>query len=304
MRIIILFVALCVFPLTTMALSVPTLVSPQWLAKNIQDPQLAVIEVSDEASFTFDGHIPGSVNTNKSDWRYAEDDGALLHYSPQKLQQKLRALGINYDDGVVIYYKGDSLNDILGAFYLYWLFHYLGHTNVGMLDEGWYGWIKANGSIEEEAGTIVPGNFVARPLPALEISLTELNNIRDHYLLIDGRLTTHFAGKTKFPANPRFGRIPGSRNFSWQEEYVRKTTSGRLYARLPKLSSFQKVLGDKPERPILLICLGGTGAAVNYAMFYAAGYHNIRLNDAGFRGWNTRGLPLEKTERNKMPTTK
>lgn len=213
-------------------------------------------------------------------------------------------LGINHDDGVVIYYKGDNLNDVLGAFYLYWLFHYLGDTNVGMLDEGWYGWVKANGSVEEEARTMSPGDFIAHPLPALEISLTELNDIRADYLLIDGRIATHFAGQTKFPANPLYGRIPGSTSFSWQERYIRKSADGRLYAQLPKLSILKKVLGEKSDRPILLICLGGTGAAVNYAMFYASGYQNIRLNDAGFRGWNIRSLPLEKTERNKSNTTR
>jgi len=72
----------------TMALPVPTLVSPQWLSKNLQNPQLAIIEVSDEASFIFEGHIPGSANTNKSDWRYADNDNSLLHYSPVELQRK------------------------------------------------------------------------------------------------------------------------------------------------------------------------------------------------------------------------
>lgn len=296
---IVLVVALYFVPVEAMALSIPGLVSPQWLINNLQNPQLAVIEVSDEASFNFEGHIPGSVNTNKSDWRYADKDGALLHYSPQQLQEKLRALGINHDDAVVIYYKGGDLNDVLGAFYLYWLFHYLGHTNVGMLDKGWYGWMKTNGPVEEEARAISSGDFVVRPLPVLEISLQELNEIRGHYLLVDGRFAANFAGKKKFPANPLYGRIPGSINFSWQEEYIRKADDGRLYAQLPELSTVQKVLGKKTDRPVLLVCLGGTGAAVNYAMFYAFGYDNLRLNDAGFRGWNTRGLPLEKTEGNK-----
>ncbi len=289
---------LWLIPLPGMALTLPEVVSPQWLMNHLQDPQLAVIEVSDEASFAFDGHIPGSVNTNKSAWRYVSGENTLLHYPVQQLQQKLRALGINQDSAVVIYYKGGNLNEILGAYYLYWLFHYLGHTNVSILDQGWYGWSQTNGPVEEEVGTIKSGDFVAHPLPALEISLQELNEVRSHYLLVDGRFASHFAGRTKFPANPLYGRIPGSINFSWQERYVRKAADGRLYAKRPKLSELQEVLGDQRDRPILLICLGGTGAAVNYTMFYTAGYKNIRLNDAGFRGWNRRGLPLEKTERN------
>lgn len=276
------------------ALSVPPSVSSQWLKKNLNNSDLAIIEVSDKVEFTFNNHIPGSVVTNKSDWRYEDSDGALVRYPIKKLANKIRNLGINNNDAVVIYYKGNNTDEILGAFYLYWLFHLMGHTNVGVLDEGWHGWLAEKGAIENDSQTIQTGDFVARPLLALEIKTDELNKIRKHYLLVDGRPATHFQGLTKFAANPRYGRIPGSLNQPWQN-YMRKEKNGHWYAKAPKIPKLLKRLNIDPNRAILLTCLGGTGSAFNYAMFYAAGYRNLRVDDAALRRWNTRRLPLEKT---------
>lgn len=276
------------------AVSVPASVSPQWLKENINQKELAIIEVSNKVDFTFNQHIPGSVVTSKGAWRYQDSDGSLVRLSVDKLADKIRKLGINDNDGVVIYYKGNDTDEILGAVYLYWLFHLLGHTNVGVLDEGWYGWLAVAGPMEDDSKVIQPGNFVARPILSLEVKTDELNKIRKHYLLVDGRPATHFKGLTKFDANPRYGRIPGSVSQPWQD-YMRKAKNGRWYAKAPKIPKLLARMKIDPDRPILLTCLGGTGSAFNYAMFYAAGYHNLRVDDAALRRWNTRRLPLENT---------
>ncbi|VAW98419.1 hypothetical protein MNBD_GAMMA21-797 [hydrothermal vent metagenome] len=294
-NLIILFSALILVPASVFALQVPPSVNSKWLIDNLTQPNLTIIEVSNEVGFAFNGHIPGSVVTNKSDWRYADSDGTLLRYPVTKLAEKIRQLGINSQDGVVIYYKGDNIDEVLGTFYLYWLFHLLGHTNVGVLDQGWFGWLQANDPIEQDAKEIQPGDFIARPLLALEIKTDELNEIRKHYLLVDGRPASHFKGLTKFEANPLFGRIPGSVNQPWQN-YMRKTKEGRHYATAPKIPKLLQQMKINPEQPILLTCLGGTGSAFNYAMFYAAGFQNLRVHDAGLRRWNTQKRPLENTD--------
>jgi len=285
-------------PLPVLAVSVPPVVSPQWLIKNLGRPDLKIIEISEQSSYIFSGHIPGSVYSTKSDWRYVADDDALVHFAPRKLQKIIRRLGVNEGDGVVIYYKGQNTDEVLGAFYLYWLFHLLGQTNVGILDEGWHGWLKARGPVSESLPETAAGNFVARPLLALEVSTTELNSIRGSYLLVDGRPATHFAGRDKFPANPKYGRIPGSVNQPWAD-YVQKTANGHVYAKAPTIPPLLKRLKIKPDQPILLTCFGGTGSAFNYAMFYAAGFKNLRVDDAALRRWNRRNLPLENPAKQK-----
>jgi len=284
--------------LNVFAVSVPPSVSAKWLAENLQQPNLSIVEVSSQESFDFKGHIPGSVSTSKTVWRDIAEDGSIVHLPVDMLAEKLRQLGINDNDGVVLYYKGNDTDEILGAYYLFWLFHLLGHTNVGVLDEGWVGWLNAKGPIAEDSDEKVAGDFVARPLLALEISTDELNKIRENYILIDGRPKTHFEGLTRFPANPRYGRIPGSYSQPWFE-YIRQTDDGRYFAKQPKVPTQLARLKLNLDTPILLTCLGGTGSAFNYAVFYASGYRNLRVDDAALRRWNTRLLPLENTDLNK-----
>jgi len=266
-------------------------VSSEWLNDHLVDQKIKIIEMSDQSSFEFESHIPGAVPTSKTFWRYQETDGALVHHAPEKLEKMIRDMGINDGDTVVIYYKGQNLNEILGSYYLYWLFHYLGYTNVAMLDGGWSGWLKAGFDIQQTYSPPQLGTFVARPLPALEISTDELYAIRSNYTVIDGRPKANFQGRDKFPANTRFGRIPGTLNQPWMD-YIQYDAQGRIFIDMKQVPSILQGGMIAPGEALLMTCFGGTGAAINYVFFYNLGYRNMRLDDAGMRRWNARALPL------------
>lgn len=266
-------------------------VSPQWLKEHLGDKKIKIIEMSDPSSFEFEGHIPGAVPTGKTFWRYQAKDGALVHHAPEKLEKMIKGLGINDGDTVVIYYKGQNLNEILGSYYLYWLFHYLGYSNVTMLDGGWSGWLKAGNPVEETFTEPDRGTFKARPLPALEISTDELYAIRENYTVIDGRPRANFEGRDKFPANTRFGRIPGTLNQPWMD-YIQYDKEGRIFLDMKQVPAILQGGMIVPGQPLLMTCFGGTGAAINYVYFYNLGYRNMRLDDAAIRRWNARMLPL------------
>jgi len=266
-------------------------VSAKWLQQNIKQPNLKIIEMSDASSYEFEGHIPGAIFTNKSDWRYQDHDGSLIHLSLSKLENKIHRLGVNDHDAVILYYKGKNLNEVLGAHYLFWIFHRLGHTQVAMLNQGWHGWIKNGGTIQEENPSYPTGNFRARSLGALEITTSELYAIQGFYNIIDGRPTSHFNGQKKFPANTRYGRLSGSLNQPW-EEYLQTGENGLIFIDTGYQPSLLKTQMITPQQPLILTCFGGTGGATNYAMFYINGYRNLRLHDAGLRRWNELNLPL------------
>ena len=281
--------------LSTFALTVDTVVSVKWLENNLNNPHLKIIEMSDNSSFSFKGHIPGAVFTNKSDWRYQAQDGTLVHFSPKILENKMQNLGINSEDGVVIYYKGDNLNEMLGAHYLFWLFHYLGHTNVGILNTGWHGWLKAKAPISEDDIKIKKGNFKAKPIKALEISTNELYAIRNAYNVVDARPHSYFIGLGKFPSNTRYGRIANSISQPWAD-FLLKDKDGLFYIDVTKGVPLLKSKILTKEQPILITCFGGTGAAIDYFMFYASGYQNLRVHDEGLRRWNSQHYPLAISE--------
>jgi len=252
------------------ALSVDGSISTKWLEKNLNKPGLKIIEMSDASSFTFKGHIPKAVYTNKSDWRYQAQDGSLVHLSVKNLETKMQDLGVNDNDAVVIYYKGDNLNEILGAHYLFWLFHYLGHTNVGILNMGWHGWLKAKAPVLHDEPKIKKGNFKARP-------------------------HNYFLGLGKFPSNTRYGRIANSINQQWSD-FLITDKNGLIYIDTSRKIPLLKAKVLTKNQPILLTCFGGTGASIDYFMFYINGYKNLRVHDEGLRRWNSQNYPLNFSE--------
>jgi len=292
---IVLILSCFILATSAFALSVDGVVSAKWLEKNLNKSGLKIIEMSDVSSFGFNGHIPRAVYTNKSDWRYQATDGSLVHLSVKALEKKIQDLGVNDNDAVVIYYKGNNLNEILGAHYLFWLFHYLGHTNVAILDMGWHGWLDAKAPIKNDEPKIIKGNFKARPIKALEISTNELYAIHNAYNVVDARPHNYFLGLGKFPSNTRYGRIAGSINQPWSDLLI-TDKSGLIYIDTSKKVPLLKAKILTKNQPILLTCFGGTGAAIDYFMFYVNGYKNLRLHDEGLRRWNSQNYPLSFSE--------
>ncbi len=107
------------------------LVSPSWLAENLNEPDLRVIEVSastNDASYQA-GHIPGAV------WWFWKE--ALWHptdrefASSKQLAMRLGSIGASPDTTLVIY--GDPVQ--FGT-YAFWVLSMSGHKNLKLLDGG------------------------------------------------------------------------------------------------------------------------------------------------------------------------
>lgn len=269
-----------------------TVVDAAWLKARLDGPHLSVIEVSSAVSHEFDGHVPGAAQTTKSGWRVELADGTLIRKPAADLQAMIRALGVDDHDTVVIYSKGNERDEVLGAAYLVWLFHYLGHPDTALLSGGWPAWVAVDGPVETDAPLIKAGTFIARPQEALVISTAELAATHKDYTVIDGRPASHFRGAEKFPANTKYGRIPGSVSQPWPD-YMRVDDDGLEYMVTGK-PAFLNTNTQDPERPWLLTCFGGTGAAMNFVLFSHYGITNMRLHDAGLREWNARDLSLVK----------
>jgi thiosulfate/3-mercaptopyruvate sulfurtransferase len=297
MRLIAVLTFLFVLAGPARALDVPApIVDAAWLKDRLGTPGLVVVEMSTDVAFEFDGHIPGAVPSTRSDWRYQADDKAVVRRSIDEIEAAIKALGVNDGDAVVIYAKGNTLHEVLASAYLYWLFNLLGHENVALLDEGWTGWLKADGEISSDVPDIEPGTFTARYQAELETSTDAVlaaykNGFKDAPL-IDGRPAGHFRGETKFPANIKYGRIPGAVNQPWPD-YIAESEDGLLYMK----SEMPKLLADgslKPEQPLVLTCFGGTGSSMNFVLFRHHGYKNTTVHDDGVFRWNLRDLPLTK----------
>src|SRR5512132_3024869 len=110
------------------------LVSTNWLAEHLDDPQIRIIE-SDEDVLLYDtGHIPGA---QKVDWHQDLNDPVQRDYvSAEQFERLLRAKGIDENTTVVFY--GDKNN--WWAAYAFWVFQLFGFRNAKLLDGGRIKW--------------------------------------------------------------------------------------------------------------------------------------------------------------------
>jgi len=280
----------------SIGLSMPKLVSPEWLKERLGTKDLVILEFSNNQSFLVEGHIPGAVLTEKEDWRvFDHKTGALIRKTKKEYEQLFRKWGINNSSMVVIYYKGNNMNEILGAVYAYWIFHLMGHKKVGILDQGWKGWIEKGFPVSYDEKTPPEGNFKARYDKTKEVKWKELYNSIGKKPIIDGRPAGHYFGISKFGSAKKYGHVPCSVPLPWEWWVKRDDETGKLYIEFPDyIDDFLSNQGISKKDEVLLFCFGGTGAAFVYMMMDIHGYKGMRVYDASKREWEALDLPLNR----------
>ena len=110
------------------------LVSTEWVADHINDPNVVILE-SDEDLLLYElGHIPGAL---KLDWETQMQQPVIRDFVDKAGFEKLASeRGITRDMTVVFY--GDKNNWY--ATYGFWLFKYYGHADVRVMDGGRAKW--------------------------------------------------------------------------------------------------------------------------------------------------------------------
>src|SRR4030095_56194 len=195
----------------------PLLIDTDTLQKQLGKPGLVVIDVRGDAAYEYGGHIPGAVHTT---WHQYSDPKAvakgLLDSDMNRMEQKMRALGLNQDSEVVIYSNPfDNWGD---EGRMYWMLEYFGHTKMRILDGGWVKWVADQRPFEHGRVTAKPGNFTIRPAAHTIIAKDELRALvrqsQDNLKILDARSLEEFLGK-EVSGIPRPGHIPSALHVAW-----------------------------------------------------------------------------------------
>ena len=112
------------------------LVTADWLAAHLDDPNVVIVE-SDEDVLLYDtGHIPGAV---KVDWHTELNDQVARDYvDGEGFARLMSEKGISRDSTVVFY--GDNFN--WWAAYALWVFSLFDHPDVRLLNGGRMKWVS------------------------------------------------------------------------------------------------------------------------------------------------------------------
>src|ERR1700704_1509705 len=156
----------------------PWLVSTDWLAARLGEPDLVVLDGSyyipntkrDAATEYLAGHIPGAVRFDIE--TIADHSNALPHMLPgaEQFEREVGALGIGERDTIVVY-------DGAGMFAsprVWWTFRVFGAQKVFILEGGLPRWKAEGRPLESGAVKRAPRNFRARKAAAAVASLAEV----------------------------------------------------------------------------------------------------------------------------------
>jgi len=265
-----------------------TLVSTNWLAKHLKDPDLRILDASwylpgmnrDPKAEYDAGHIPGA--------RFFDIDeisdlrSELPHMAPpvEKFMARMRAMGVG-DGHQVVVYDGAG---IFSAARVWWLFRLMGKTDVAVLDGGLPKWKDEGNPIEDMEPIIRDRHMTVQRQAHMVKDVTQVaaaSKLRD-YEIVDARPNARFKGLEPEPrAGLRSGHIPNSRNVCFRDLL---TAEGTMKPNTALRNAFEDA-GVDLTKPIITSCGSGVTAAVLNLALERLGHDRHSLYDGSWAEW-------------------
>ncbi|EDZ46047.1 3-mercaptopyruvate sulfurtransferase [Leisingera daeponensis] len=265
-----------------------TLVSTDWLAAHLKDPDLRVLDASwylpqqgRDARAEYDAaHIPGArffdideISDNRSD---------LPHMVPpvEKFMSKLRAMGVG-DGHQVVIYDGAGL---FSAARVWWLFRLMGQANVAVLDGGFPKWQAEGHPVEDLPPVIRDRHMTVRVQNHMVRDVTQVSaaaKLGDHEI-IDARSAERFRGDAPEPREGlRAGHIPGSKNVPFGQVL---NADGTMKDAEGLRAAFEAA-GVDLSKPAITSCGSGVTAAILSLALERIGKTDHALYDGSWVEW-------------------
>jgi thiosulfate/3-mercaptopyruvate sulfurtransferase len=270
------------------------LVSTEWLADNLDDPAVRIIEVDEDTDAYATGHIAGALA-----WNWSTD----LHHPVRRdyIDQAgfidlLRLAGVDATTSVVLY----GGNNNWFAAYAYWLLKYRGFDNVKLLDGGRKKW-----NIE--------GRPLTTDIPAVDKSSytitgaerPELRALRDQVLdsvgaaaFVDVRSPEEYSGAKLAPDHlPQEqpyvgGHIPGAANIPWSKA----ANDDGSFKGADELRALYAGAGITGDSDVVAYCrIGERSSHTWFVLHELLGFGTVRNYDGSWTEYGSLvGVPVER----------
>lgn len=265
-----------------------TLISTEWLAAHLRDPDLRVLDASwylpdagrDAKAEYAAGHIPGARFFDIDE--ISDQRSALPHMAPpvEKFISRMRAMGVG-DGHQVVVYDGAGL---FSAARVWWLFRLMGKTDIAVLDGGLPKWRAEGREIEDMPPVMRDRHITVSRQAGLVKDVTQVAHASKlgEAEIIDARGAPRFRGEVAEPrAGLRSGHIPGSKNLPFGQVL---NSDGTMKDVNGLRAAFEEA-GVDLSKPAITTCGSGVTAAILALALERIGHRNWSLYDGSWAEW-------------------
>lgn len=269
------------------------IVTTEWVANNLNNPDVRIIEVSVEPGQFERGHVPGSVNFR---WHTDLVDPVKRDIvSKEGFEDLLSRSGIDNNTTVVLYGDHNNWFAAWGA----WVFTIYGHENLKIMDGGRDKWVRENRQLSSRPATHQRAGYqVQQQNDHLRARLTDVLAAVEgdgSVNVIDIRSPDEYEGKVIAPAGIqelaiRAGHVPGAVNVPWGTIVNPEDGTFRSKEEIRKIYADKGVDGSKP---VIVYCrIGERSSHTWFALNYILGYDVKNYDGSWTEYGNAVGVPI------------